>query len=64
MNNYTQQYIDECRLKVESQIGDYNNLATKIANNKEPLIDAIESFEHTFFNNMVLVLELHSIEVG
>jgi hypothetical protein len=45
MNIYTQQYIDECRLKVECQIGDYNNLATKIVDNKEPLKDAIESFE-------------------
>ena len=47
--NYTQDYIDACRSKVESDIAAYRQL---VAAGCET-----EAFEATFFNNMVLVLD-------
>jgi hypothetical protein len=49
MNNYTQEYIDKCRLKVDSQLSTYRNLVTTAreqAGADNPLLNnAIESFE-------------------
>jgi hypothetical protein len=51
INNYTQEYIDECRARVDSQLSSYKKL-TKTANKS-----AIEAFEPAFFNNMVIEIE-------
>jgi hypothetical protein len=61
VNNYTQKYIDECRVRVNSQVSAYINLVTSAksqAGKKEKSLNsAIESFEPVFFNNMVLILD-------
>ena len=61
VNNYSQKYIDACRSRVNSQVSAYNKLATtarnKIGINETSLIAAIKSFEHIFYNNMVLILD-------
>jgi hypothetical protein len=61
INNYSKEYIDECRSKVYSLISDYEKLITtarKSADTNEALLNsAIGSFETNFFNNMVLVLD-------
>jgi hypothetical protein len=58
MNSYTQNYLDECRKKVESLLSTYKNmLTTGKSQNDANLSSAIESFETNFFNHMVLVLD-------
>lgn len=58
---YSQEYINECRLKVDMQLKTYENLITtakkQAGNSNDELNSAIESFEPNFFNNMVLVLD-------
>lgn len=58
---YSQDYINECRLKVDMQLKTYENLITtaknQAGNSNNDLKSAIESFEPNFFNNMVLVLD-------
>jgi hypothetical protein len=65
VNNYTQKYIDECRLKVDAQILAYISLVATAKNksaNDELLLDAaINAFEPHFFNNMILVLECYFV---
>ena len=61
MKTYTQDYIDQCRSRVDADLSAYRNLAA--AARKQPVRDkvlldsAIEAFEATFFNNMVLILD-------
>ncbi len=61
MNNYTQEYIDKCRLRVNTQLSTYKNwvaTARKQSKTNEKLLDsAIEAFEPVFFNNMALLLD-------
>lgn len=57
VNNYTQKYIDECRLKVNVQLSTYKNLKRQINTDANKLNSTIESFETNFFNNMILVLD-------
>ncbi|MFB5089202.1 hypothetical protein PGC35_18745 [Psychrobacillus sp. PGGUH221] len=58
---YSQEYINECRLKVDIQLKTYENLITtakkQAGNSNVELKSAIESFEPNFFNNMVLVVD-------
>jgi hypothetical protein len=61
INNYTQEYIDDCRAKLDRQVAAYRKLV-KTARSHDgakdgPLGAAIASFEPVFFNNMALVLE-------
>lgn len=44
VRNYTREYIDECRAKVDSDIAAFNKISSG-------------SFEATYFNNMVIVLD-------
>jgi hypothetical protein len=60
MKTYTRDYIAACRARVDADLAAYRKLAA--AAKKQPagdkkLSSAIEAFESTFFNNMVLVLD-------
>jgi len=61
VRNYTQDYIDGCRSRVDADLTAYQNLVAgarkNLASNKAPLNAAIEAFEAVFFNNMVLILD-------
>ena len=61
INTYTQDYINDCRARVEAQLAVYRHLvATARAQpttNDQPLKAAVDSFEPVFFNNMVLLLD-------
>ena len=61
IRNYTKEYIDGCRSKVDSDLAAYRNLVkaarNQSASNKTRLNSAMEAFEVTFFNNMVLLLD-------
>ncbi len=59
MNNYSQEYVDECRIKIEAQVAAYRDLVEAAGDSASTsrLVDAAYAFEPTFFNNMVLVLE-------
>ncbi|MBC7869430.1 MAG: hypothetical protein H7Y09_01215, partial [Chitinophagaceae bacterium] len=61
INTYTQDYIDECRARVHSQLAVYQALVAaarqQTATNETPLNAAIDSFEPVFFNNMILMLD-------
>jgi len=61
VRTYSQPYIDRCRSKVDSDLSSYRNLIAAASNqpagDKAPLDSAIEAFEGTFFNNMVLILD-------
>jgi len=52
VNNYSQDYVDDCRQKVGAQVAAYRKMAE--AAGPSP---ALEAFEPVFFNNMVLVLD-------
>jgi hypothetical protein len=59
VRSYPREYIDACRSRVEADISAYRNLvkaaSSPPANGK--MQSAIQSFEPTFFNNMVLLLD-------
>ena len=60
MNNYGQEYIDECRVKIDAQVAAYRELlsaATFAASDTPQLEAAIYAFEPVFFNNMLHVLD-------
>jgi hypothetical protein len=61
VNKYTQEYVYECKSKVELQLSTYRNLTAKAKHldktNDRSLHHTIEAFEKPFLNNMVLVLE-------
>jgi hypothetical protein len=61
MKNYSQEYINGCRSKVDSDLSSYRNLVAaarpQAADRKSLLNSAIAAFEATFFNNMVLILD-------
>jgi hypothetical protein len=56
VRNYTKEYIEACRSRVESDLSTYRKMvaATK---NQPASAKALKAFEITFFNNMVLVLD-------
>jgi hypothetical protein len=60
-NSYDQQYIDDCRAKIESQVGAFRkvvSVASELPDECEVKLDAaMQAFESVFFNNMVLVLD-------
>lgn len=61
VRNYTQDYIDGCRSRVDADLTAYRNLVAGArknpASNEAPLNAAIEAFEAVSFNNMVLILD-------
>jgi len=61
MRNYTQAYIDGCRVGVDADLSAYRNLVEGVrsqpARGRTQLDSAVAVFESTFFNNMVLVLD-------
>jgi hypothetical protein len=60
VSKYTQEYVDQCRASIDSQISAYEDLVTAAASTGEPRVEAaLQAFEPTFFNSMVLVLDHH-----
>ena len=61
VNNYPQEYIDQCRARITAQVSAYQRLIAAARDQTagdNPLLDpAIEAFDPHFFNNMLLVLE-------
>lgn len=57
INNYSQEYIDECRSRISVQLSAYIDLIsaarTHVGTNDAALASAIGSFEPIFFNNKV-----------
>jgi|GEM_PF-315301 len=56
VRNYTEEYIDGCRSRVDADLSTYKKLAAT-ARNQPAGAKALEWFEVTFSNNMVLVLD-------
>ncbi|MBI3243400.1 MAG: hypothetical protein HYZ49_14015 [Chloroflexi bacterium] len=56
VRNYTKEYIDGCRSRVDLDLSTYKKLVAAARNQPES-VKAIEAFEATFFNNMVLLLD-------
>jgi hypothetical protein len=56
MRNYTREYVEGCRSRVELDLSNYKKLATA-ARNQPASAKALEAFEATFFNEMVLLLD-------
>jgi hypothetical protein len=61
MRTYSREYVDACRVKVESDLATYRRLATaperQTTVDGSPVTAAVQSLETAFFNNMVLVLD-------
>jgi hypothetical protein len=61
VRNYTQEYMDGCRSRVDLDLSAYRKLVAAArknpASNEARLNTAIEAFEGVFFNNMVLILD-------
>lgn len=65
VSKYSQEYVDQCRSSIDSQLSAYSDLATAAAATSEPRLEAaIDAFEPKFFNNMVLVLDHHFLHRG
>jgi hypothetical protein len=56
MRNYTREYIDGCRSRVDIDLSTYRKLVAA-AGNQPASVEALEAFEAPFFNNMVLLLD-------
>jgi hypothetical protein len=56
LKNYTKKYIDACRSKVDVELSAYEKLVAA-AKSHPASVKALETFEATFFNNMVLMLD-------
>jgi len=63
VNRYAQAYVDECRARAVSQLESYPALASAARDHsgagEAAVSSAIESFDAAFFNNLVLVLDMH-----
>ncbi len=57
MKKYPKEYIDACRSRVDADLAAYRKLAAATKNLPATNKTAIEAFETTFFNNMVLMLD-------
>lgn len=60
VKNYTQEYIDACRAKINTQLDAYNHLvstATAGAGDAQTITGAVESFETPFLNGLVLEMD-------
>lgn len=61
VRKYSQEYVDDCRSRLEAQVAAYRALATAMRGVKGAqggeLDAALKAFEPQFFNNMVLALE-------
>lgn len=65
VSKYSQEYVDQCRSSIDSQLSAYEDLAAAAAATSEPRLDAaLKAFEPTFFNSMVLVLDHHFLHRG
>lgn len=56
MKNYTQEYIDACRSRVDADLSAYGSLVSA-ANTVSEQTFVTGDFEATFFNNMMLILD-------
>jgi hypothetical protein len=54
VNNYSQDYVDDCRRKVADHVAAYRRLVKGTGD-----AAAVEAFEPVFFNNLVLALETY-----
>ena len=63
MRNYSQEYINECRAKVDRDLRAYQAVvaATKAGGGKAPPAAAVDDHEYRFFNNMVLLLDYYFV---
>ena len=60
VKTYPQDYIDDCRAKMDAQLDAYKALVAAVGKAKAPAgRSAVESFEPLFFNNLVLVLDAY-----
>ena len=64
VSSYSQEYVDECRGKIDVQLSAYKNLVTTATDpsranevSEARLESAIAEFEPLFFNNMLLMLD-------
>ena len=61
VNKYKEDYIDECRSSMESQLAAYKTLLTtaraKAGTGNAAFNSAVAAFEPLFFNNLVVVLD-------
>lgn len=56
VKNYTRKYINDCRSRVDLELSAYKKLVAAAKSNPAS-VKALEAFEATFFNNMVLMLD-------
>ena len=65
VNSYTQDYVDDCRSRMEAQLAAYKALVTaaraKTESRKSALSTAFDAFEPLFFNNLIVVLDGFSV---
>jgi hypothetical protein len=60
VKTYPQDYIDDCRAKMDAQLDAYKALVAAVGKTKAPAgRAAVETFEPLFFNNLVLVLDAY-----
>jgi hypothetical protein len=62
INNYTQEYIDNCRARVDAQIAAYQTLvATSKTQSVTGFDAAIKALEPHFYSNMLLALDSYFV---
>jgi len=54
VKNYSKEYVDACKANIDQQLKTYTKLASEAKNADSKTIVA---FEHSFFNNLVVLLD-------
>jgi hypothetical protein len=57
-NSYPKDYVEECRARVDSQVGAYKQLGA-VGRDNAAFNAAIERLDPVFYNNMVLTLDTY-----
>jgi hypothetical protein len=57
INEYAQEFVDDCRARVNVQLAAYSALIAAARAQSDALNDPIATFEPVFFNNLVLMLD-------
>ncbi|MET1071265.1 MAG: hypothetical protein ABWY11_01325 [Umezawaea sp.] len=60
MSSYPQQYVDECRARIDAQVEAYRAVVAA-GGAGAPFKAAADAFEPVFFNNLLLALESHFV---
>jgi hypothetical protein len=57
VQKYSIEYLNECRKKINSDVSRYRKISNIIKDQSKESNSDLLNFEHSFFNNMILILD-------